>query len=84
MARFRLVEVNDEGEVVREYYRSPMFSGDKWNKEFQDDHAKCLWDFSKQLHFIDYELCPQVEFHITEDDKEWNYMSDPVDDFYNL
>lgn len=84
MARFRLAEVNDEREIIKEHYRSLMFPGDKWNKEFQDDHTKCLWDFNKKLHFSDYEQCSQVEFHITEDDKTWEYMSDPVEDFYNL
>ena len=35
MARFRLVELGDNDKVIKELYRSPMFPGDKWNKDFQ-------------------------------------------------
>ena len=32
MARFRLVELGDNNEIIKEHYCSPMYPGDKWNK----------------------------------------------------
>lgn len=29
MARFRLVEIDDNGIIMREHYRSPMFPGSR-------------------------------------------------------
>lgn len=85
MARFRLVELDDEGNVTKEHYRSPMFPGDKWNKDFDKDYADCLLGFSDELHLVDYENVPLGLYtQITYDDKTWEYMADPVDDFYNL
>ena len=85
MARFRLVEIDDDGNVIKEHYRSPMFPGDKWNKDFDKDYADCLWRFSDELHLIDYEnSSPYLCTQITYDDKTWKHMSDPIDDFYNL
>ena len=40
MARFRLVETDDNGNVSKEYYRSPMFPEGKFNKDFSKDYEK--------------------------------------------
>ena len=40
--------------LIKEHYRSPMFPGDKWNKDFDKDYADCLWRFSDELHLVDY------------------------------
>lgn len=62
-----------------------MFPGDKWNKDFDKDYTDCLWYFSDDLHLVDYEnASPNLETQITYDDKVWDYMSDPIEDFYNL
>lgn len=85
MARFRLVEIDDNGIIMREHYRSPMFPGSKWNADFDKAYADCLWKFRDELHLIDYEKSsPYLQTQITYDDETWEYMSDPVDDFYNL
>ena len=42
MARFRLVETNEEGNVIREFYRSPMFPGDERNKEFRNNRIHSI------------------------------------------
>lgn len=84
MARFRLVDIDNNGNII-EHYRSEMFLGDKWNKDFDKDYADCLWYFSDDLHLVDYEnASPNLETQITYDDKIWEYMSDPIEDFYNL
>ena len=85
MARFRLVEIDDDGNVIKEHYRSPMFPGYKSNKDFDKDYSDCLWKFSDELNLVDYEhSSPYLWTQITYDDKNWNYMSDPIEDFYNL
>lgn len=85
MARFRLVEIDDNGNVIKEHYRSPMFPGDEWNKDFDKDYADCLWRFSDELHLVDYENCsPNLWTQITRDDKTWERLGDPIEDFYNL
>lgn len=84
MARFRLVDIDQNGNII-EHYRSPMFPGDEWNKDFDKDYADCLLYFSDDLHLVDYEnASPNLETQITYDDKVWDYMSDPIEDFYNL
>jgi hypothetical protein len=84
VARFRLVDIDNNGNII-EHYRSEMFLGDKWNKDFDKDYADCLWYFSDDLHLVDYEnASPNLETQITYDDKIWEYMSDPIEDFYNL
>ena len=61
-----------------------MFPGDEWNKEFQEDNYKCLLDFNIKFDFIYYDKCPLLEFQITTDDKNWVFLSDPIDDYFNL
>ena len=62
-----------------------MFPGDKGNNDFDKDYADCLQRFSDELHFVDYEnSSPNLETQITYDDKVQDYMSDPIEDFYNL
>lgn len=34
MARFRLVDVDDNGNIIKEHYCSEMFPGDSKNREF--------------------------------------------------
>lgn len=84
MARFRLVETNEEGNVIREFYCSPMFPGDERNEEFRNNRIECIQGFSKKLHFNDYNSCPQLELQVTYDDKEWNFLGNPVTEYYNL
>ena len=85
MARFRLVEIDDNGNVSKEYYQSPMFPEGKFNKDFGKDYADCLLRFNEELHLVDYENSSLYLWtQITYDDKTWETMSDPIDDFYNL
>lgn len=85
MARFRLVDIDDNGNIIKEYYCSPMFPGDKFNKDFDKDYADCLWRFSDELHLVDYEhSSPYLWTQITYDDENWETMSDPIEDYYNL
>lgn len=65
MARFRLVDIDQNGNII-EHYRSEMFPGDTWNKDFDKDYADCLWRFSDELHLVDYEnSSPNLETQIT-------------------
>ena len=84
MARFRLVELGDNDKVIKELYRSPMYPGDEWNKDFQKDNYNCLIEFNEVFDFIDYDNCPLLEFQITTDDKEWTFLSSPIEDYFNL
>lgn len=52
MARFRLVETDEEGNVVREFYRSPMFPGDERNEEFRNNRIECIQGFSKKNYIL--------------------------------
>ena len=85
MARFRLVDVDDNGNIIKEHYCSEMFPGDSKNKEFNKDYEHCLYYLKEKLHLVDYEnASPNLEAQITYDDKTWEYFADPIDDFYNL
>ena len=84
MARFRLVETNEEGNVIREFYHSPMFPGDERNEKFREKRIECIQRFSRELHFSDYDSCLQLELQVTYDNKEWNFLGNPVAEYYNL
>ena len=51
---------------------------------FQEDNYKCLIEFNEKFDFYDYDNCPLLEFQITTDDKNWDFLSDPIEDYFNL
>ena len=59
MIRFRLVELDTDGYIKKEFYNSPSFSGDEHSRKFKDAIDECLCEYGYKLKFLKKELRPQ-------------------------
>ena len=79
--KFRLVELDINGEVAKVYYRSPNI----FNKEdFDELKKRCIKKYSKELDFHNIFSKRKFEIHTTTDNAVWRYHSNPVRDYYDL
>ena len=68
MIRFRLVELDTDGYIKKEFYNSPSFSGDENSRKFKDAIDECLCEYGHKLKFLNKKLRPKcVEIHINRD-----------------
>ena len=89
MQQFRLVILDDYDNVISVEYESPIFEGES---EFDKDISKAQFEhlLSIEYNLLDYENIPILEYQRRVYDKkancwgEWRYLSDPVEDYYNL
>lgn len=56
MIRFRLVELDVDGYIKKEYYCSRLFSGDEHNRKFKDAVDECLCEYGHKLKFLNKKL----------------------------
>lgn len=85
MAKFRLVLLDDYNNVTEVLFESIMYEGDRWNRDFSEAKYECLLEFDAKYNFVDYDNVPPMEFQIDKNgDGNWKYLSDPIDDYYNL
>ena len=82
-----LILLNNDDTVKEVLMESPLLEGDTryGSTPFTEAWYKTLWEYNDIYDFIDYNNVPPMEFQIREEGKdEWDYYSDPIDDFYNL
>lgn len=82
MIRFRLVELDVDGYIKKEYYCSRLFSGDEHSRKFKDAVDKCLCEYGHKLKFLNKKLRPKcVEIHINRDNTAWRYHLDAIREY---
>lgn len=82
MIRFRLVELDVDGYIKKEYYCSRLFSGDEHSRKFKDAVDECLCEYGHKLKFLNKKLRPKcVEIHINRDNKVWRYYLDAIKEY---
>ena len=82
MIRFRLVELDTDGYIKKEFYNSPSFSGDENSRKFKDAIDECLCEYGHKLKFLNKKLRPKcVEIHINRDNKVWRYYLDAIKEY---
>lgn len=82
MIRFRLVELDVDGYIKKEFYNSPLFSGDENSRKFKDAIDECLCEYGYKLKFLKKELRPQhVEIHINRDNTTWRYYLNAIKEY---
>lgn len=90
MQQFRVVILDDYDNVVEVKMESPVFEG---NDKFEGNFSKAQYDELLQLNgeynLVDYDNVPPMEFQRRQTDSkgnwgEWKYLSDPIEDYYNL
>lgn len=82
MIRFRLVELDTDGYIKKEFYNSPSFSGDENSRKFRDAIDDCLCEYGNKLKFLNKKLRPQhVEIHINRDNKAWRYYLNAIKEY---
>lgn len=82
MIRFRLVELDVDGYIKKEYYCSCLFSGDEHSRKFKDAVDECLCEYGHKLKFLNKKLRPKcVEIHINRDNKVWRYYLDAIKEY---
>lgn len=82
MIRFRLVELDTDGYIKKEFYHSPSFSGDEHSRKFKDTIDECLCEYGHKLKFLNKKLRPKcVEIHINRDNKAWRYYLNAIKEY---
>lgn len=82
MIRFRLVELDVDGYIKKEYYCSRLLSGDEHSRKFKDAVDECLCEYGHKLKFLNKKLRPKcVEIHINRDNKAWRYYLDAIKEY---
>ena len=82
MIKFRLVELDLDGYIKKEFYNSPSFPVDENNRKFKDAVDDCLFEYGYKLKFFDKKLRPQsVEIHINKDNKMWRYYLNAIREY---
>lgn len=84
LVQFRLVLLDDEGDVKEVIYESDEHKLlDGWNSS--EDMDNCLLKANERFHFDNWEILPPMEFQGREvSDETWHYLSDPLEDWFNL
>lgn len=82
MIRFRLVELDVDGYIKKEYYCSRLFSGDEHSRKFKDAVDECLCEYGHKLKFLNKKLRPKcVEIHINRDNTKWRYYLNAIKEY---
>ena len=79
--KFRLVELNDNKEVVKVYYRSPNVFNDI---DFYELKKRCILKYSSELNFHNVFSKRRFEIQTTTDNVHWTRYSNPVRDYYDM
>lgn len=79
--KFRLVELDSEKNILKEYYRSPnVFT----EEDFDELKKKCIEKYATELNFRDIFSVRKFEIQKTKDNVLWKRHSNPIKDYYNL
>lgn len=79
--KFRLVELDNDRNILKEYYRSPnVFT----EEDFDELKKKCIEKYSKQLDFHNIFSNRRFEIQKTEDNVLWKRYSNPARDYYDM
>lgn len=73
--KFRLVELDDNGEILKIYYCSPMLSNEE---DFDKLKKEILKKYSSKLDFKNISSKRKFEIHKTIDNVLWRYHSNPI------
>lgn len=78
--KFRLVELDNEGHILKEYYRSPNVFNEE---DFNELKKKCIEKYSGLLDFHNIFSKRRFEIQKTTDNILWKRYSNPVRDYYD-
>ena len=89
MQQFRVIRKNDNGDFESVIMESEIFPGNsKWDHDFSEAQFKELLELDDMFHLVDYDNVPDIEFQRREALNgvwgEWQFLSDPVEDYFNL
>lgn len=78
--KFRLVELNNKGAIIKVYYVSPNIFNEE---DFDELKKKCIKKYATELNFRDIFSNRRFEIQKTEDNVLWKRYSNPVRDYYD-
>lgn len=89
MQQFRVIRKNDYGEFENVIMESEVFPGNsRWDYDFGEAKFNELMELDDMFHLVDYDNVPDIEFQRREALNgvwgEWMFLSDPVEDYFNL
>ena len=79
--KFRLVELDNGGRILKEYYRSLNIFNEE---DFNELKKKCIEKYSGLLDFHNIFSKRKFEIQKTEDNVSWKQYSNPVRDYYDI
>lgn len=89
MQQFRVIRKNDNGDFESVIMESEVFQGNsRWDRDFSEAKFNELMELDDMFHLVDYDNVPDIEFQRREALngvwEEWRFLSDPVEDYFNL
>lgn len=90
MQQFRVAILDEEDKVKSVEFESEVFqSDDMYSTDFDNAWYEELMELNSKYDLCSYENVPSMEFQrrVTNNKGEWGewkYMSDPIQDYYNL
>lgn len=89
MQQFRVIRKNDNGEFESVIMESEVFHGNsRWDSDFGEAQYKELLELDDMFNLDDYENVPDIEFQrrvsLNGVWGEWSFLSNPIDDYYNV
>lgn len=89
MQQFRVIRKNDNGDFESVIMESEVFPGNNWwDSDFSDAQYKELLELDDMFNLVDYDNVPSIEFQRREALNgvwgEWVFLSDPIEDYFNL
>ena len=73
MIRFRLVELDPDGYIKKEFYNSPSFPRDENSRKFKDAIDDCLFEYGYKLKFFNKKL--------RQHNKIWRYYLNAIREY---
>ena len=86
LVQFRLVVLNEDDTVKEVFFVSKEYApSSKFSVPFCQDLYECLMTANQKYNFSNWEEVPSMEFQARRKGmNEWEYLSDPINDYMNL
>lgn len=87
IVQFRLVELDENNDSVKKvlFESKEYFPCERYSEPFNTDLHECLLTANSKYSFADWENIPPMEFQMRRKERNnWEYLSDPINDYMNL
>lgn len=80
--KFRFVLLDDNRDFKKVLYESETFNGYK-SQEFGKEYLHQILVFADKYNFADYDNAPDIEVQVKYDNRDWEYYSNAIEEYFN-